>query len=240
MGKSIKKNFCAFPRIALVHIYRSITRIKTHNFSSVPDNTSVLLAVNHTTGIDPIILLVALKHKIYFLADADNFKNRFLKFFMRNITNSLPLYPQHPGKNPSTLKEMIDIMKNEKALFGYFPEGRRHNINGFGKMYKGAAYFCQKLGIPLLPVYIHNHLKGPPRESFLGKFRTLEGLIAITINMFRKIYVFIGTPIYPKIIEMEKKASKNQKSFSKFYRKEIDRVFDLMVEQFIFMRSKAV
>jgi 1-acyl-sn-glycerol-3-phosphate acyltransferase len=239
MVENALENFYAFPRIALVQIYRLITRVKTYNLSRIPDNSTVLLAVNHTSGIDPIILLVGLKRKIYFIADSDNFKNRFSVFFMRKVANSIPLYQDQLRKNPSTLKEMINIKNRGKTLFGYFPEGRRHSVKGFGKMHKGAAYFSYKLDIPLLPVYIHNHLKGPPRESLLGKVRALEGLIAITINIFRKINIFVGEPIYPERIEPEKSKYKNRELRSKSFREEIDRIFVLMVEQFIYLKSQA-
>ncbi len=240
MASEVLKKFYAFPRNALVRIYRMVTRIRPHNLVNIPENTSVLLAVNHTTGIDPIILLVALKKEIYFIADADNFKNGVSEFFMRKITNSIPIYQDRHNKNPATLKEMICIRNRENAIFGYFPEGRRHRTSSFNKLYRGAAYFSYKLDIPLLPVYIHKHLKGPSRESFLGRSRILEGLIAITINISRKINVFVGKPVYPFKDQSEAKIPGDRSHIQPapyYYRAKINRIHKEMIGQFESLRQ---
>jgi len=83
--------FYSIPRVLFVNFYRLMVRIRVFGLKKIPLNDSAILAVNHTTGADPIILLGAIGKKIYFVASSRNFGTKFTDFFMRKFTNSLPI-----------------------------------------------------------------------------------------------------------------------------------------------------
>jgi 1-acyl-sn-glycerol-3-phosphate acyltransferase len=97
------------------------------------------------------------------------------------------------------LKKIFNISQNEIISFGIFPEGDLHKKGGFGKFNKGAAYISYKLGWPIVPVYIHNMVKDPDTDSFIGRNEWAEGITSMIINIGRRINVVVGNPIWPTI-----------------------------------------
>ncbi len=196
--KKIREFFYSIPKILFINFYRMLIRIHVFNSKNIPEDKPAILAINHTTGADPIIILSALKKKIYFIADSENFKYRFANFFMRNFTSSIPIFKKQFVKNINSFKELFLLpKKNQNIFYGIFPEGKLNKGKKTYKFQKGAAYLSYKTKLPIIPVYIHNILKGPSKKRWLGKNRTIEGIIGLIINTFRKINIFIGEPIDP-------------------------------------------
>ena len=187
----------SIPRVLFINFFKLFVRIRVYNLKNIPEGKSAILAINHTGGVDPIVLLGAVGKKIYFIASAKNFSTRFTAFFMRKFTNSLPIYKEGTMKNSSTFKEIFLISKKDKVLFGIFPEGKLNKKGKLEQFHKGAAYLSYKTKLPIIPVYIHNLRKGVPAESFIARSNVAEGIISIISNFFHKINVFVGDPINP-------------------------------------------
>jgi 1-acyl-sn-glycerol-3-phosphate acyltransferase len=189
--------FYSIPRVLFIKFYRLLVRIRVFGIKKVPLNHSAILAVNHATGADPIILLGAIGKKIYFVASSRNFGTKFTDFFMRKFTNSIPIFKDRFTKNSSTFKELFSIAKKGNALFGIFPEGKLNKGGKLEPFHRGAAYLSFKTSIPIIPVYIHNIKKGVNPKSFIARSNVAEGIISIIANTFNRINVFIGDPIKP-------------------------------------------
>ncbi len=188
----------SIPRVLFINFYRLfVVKIKVHYAGKLPENKSAIFAFNHTTGADPIIVLGALRKKIYFVADAARFKNRFSAFFMKNFTNSIPVFKEEFSKNLGSFKKLFSKTKSKKVFFGIFPEGQLRKDGKFGKFHGGAAYLSFKTRLPIIPVYIHNNRKGLDLNSKLGAKPVWEGIFALIANTFSRINVFIGDPIDP-------------------------------------------
>jgi 1-acyl-sn-glycerol-3-phosphate acyltransferase len=186
------------PRFLFINFYRlCIVRINVINKKEIAGKNSAIFTFNHTTGADPIIVLGALRKKIYFIADSDRFKTKFTDFFFRKFTNSIPVFKKEFLKNINSFRELFLIAKEKKIFFGIFPEGSLNKNNMFGKFHNGAAYLSYKTKLPIIPVYIHNIHKGPAPDSKFGKNPVMEGIYSLFSNTFRKIHVFIGEPIDP-------------------------------------------
>ncbi len=196
--------FYSIPRVLFINFFKLFVRIRVFNLENIPEDQSAILAINHTTGADPIVLLGAVSKKIYFIASANNFGTRFTAFFMRRFTNSFPIYKDGNIRNLSTFRELILISKKDKALFGIFPEGKLNKKGKLEPLHKGAAYLSFKTKLPIIPVYIHNLRRGLRSGSFLARSNVVEGIVSIIANTFHKINVFVGDPINPtaeKIVE---------------------------------------
>lgn len=230
--------FYSLPRILFINFYRIfVVRIKVFNKGRIPDNKSLIFAFNHTTGVDPIIVLGALRKKIYFLAGSDRFKNGFSAFFMRNFTNSIPIFKEEFIKNFKTFKELFSLSHRKKVFFGIFPEGHLNKNKFMDKIHNGTAYLSYKTRLPIVPVYIHNLNKGFNPDSRLGKKPVWEGVFSILFNAFRRINVFIGDPIEPmaeSILE-EFKEFKNKNA----YKEHIENINQDLSERFIDLRDEA-
>ncbi|MBU2634660.1 MAG: 1-acyl-sn-glycerol-3-phosphate acyltransferase [Nanoarchaeota archaeon] len=235
--KKILDIFYRTPIVLFINFYRLLIRIKIFNMDSIPEDKAGVFAINHPTGADPIILLAAVKKKIYFLADGENFRSTFTSFFMRKCTNSIPIFKKRFMKNIKSFKAVFSISLNKNVFLGIFPEGKLNKKDKLEKFHKGAAYLSYKTKLPIIPVYIHNVLKGPSEKRLLGRNVLTEGIIALIINIFRKIHIFIGEPINP-IAENIIKDSKNLTD-KKSYKQIVENIHKALEEEFLELKTKA-
>ncbi|MCD4668847.1 MAG: 1-acyl-sn-glycerol-3-phosphate acyltransferase [Actinomycetia bacterium] len=202
LKEKILEFFYSIPRVLFINFFKLFVRIRVFSLENIPDDRSAILAINHTTGADPIVLLGAVDKKIYFMASARNFGTRFTNFFMRRFTNSLPVFQEKPIKNTATFRELFSIAKRDNVLVGIFPEGKLNKKGKLESFHNGAAYLSFKTRLPIIPVYMHNLRKGASSKSFFARSNVAEGIISIIANTFRRINVFIGDPINPTAEEI--------------------------------------
>ena len=195
--KKISDFFYSIPGILFINFYKIFTRTRVFNTKRLPRDKSVILAINHTADADPIILLAAIKKKICFIAESENFGNRLTSFFMKKFANCVPVFKEQFSKNTKSFKELFKISKSKNVFFGIFPEGVLNKKKGFKNFQKGAAYFSYKTKLPIIPVYMHNTNRGPESEKWIWTNRITRGIISLIMNTFRKIHIFIGEPINP-------------------------------------------
>ena len=189
--------FYSIPRILFVDFYRLFIRIRFFNKERLPKNKSAIFAINHSTDADPIIILSALKKKIYFFAENENFENWLTNFFMRKFANCIPVFKSQFSKNVKSFKELFYLSNKKNVFFGIYPEGMVNKKAYFKQFRKGAAYFSYKTKLPIIPIYLHNTNRGPDSKRWIWTNRITRGISSIIANTFRRINVFIGEPIDP-------------------------------------------
>lgn len=193
----ISNFFYSIPRILFIDFYRLFIRIRFFNKERLPKNKSAILAINHSTDADPIIILSALKKKIYFFAENENFENWLTNFFMRKFANCIPIFKSQFSKNVKSFKELFYLSNKKNVFFGIYPEGMVNKKANFKQFRKGAAYFSYKTKLPIIPIYLHNTNRGPDSKRWIWANRITRGIISIIANTFRRINIFIGEPIDP-------------------------------------------
>ena len=194
--KKIKDFFYAIPRIIVVNLYNLIIRLKVFNYSRIPVNEPVIFAINHVTGADPIILMAALRKKLVFFAISNDFKTKFTNFFFRKVGNAVPVFQENFFKNFGSFKELISIKGKKGINFAVFPEGKLNKTDIYDGFKKGAAYFAYKTKLKIIPVYMQG-IRGLKAGTKLERNEVTEGIMALMLNLFRKINIFVGNPIDP-------------------------------------------
>jgi len=239
-GNFIKKLtdfFYSIPIVLFINFYKLFTRTRVFNTRRLPGNKSVILAINHTADADPIILLAAIKKRVCFIAESENFGNWFTSFFMRKFANCIPVFKQQFSKNIKSFKELFRISEGRNVFFGIFPEGMLNKKKGFIKFHKGAAYFSYKTRLPIIPVYMHNMNRGSESKKWLLNNRVTRGMISLIMNTFRKIHIFIGEPIDP----IAENIIKEFKDFTEpaAYKNIINNINDALEKEFLELASEA-
>ena len=235
--KKISDFFYSVPTILFINFYKLFTRTRVFNTKRLPKGKSVILAINHTADADPIILLAAIKRKICFVAESENFGNWLTSFFMRKFANCVPVFKEQFLKNVKSFKELFHISKNKNVFFGIFPEGVLNKKNGFKQFRKGAAYLSYKTKLPIIPIYMHNTNRGPDSKKWIWINRITRGILSLIINTFRKIHIFIGEPINP----MAENIIEDFKDFTYpgTYKKIINNINEALEKEFLELESEA-
>jgi len=164
-------------------------RIEYNGVEKIPETGALIIAGNHSSYLDGIILGAMSKRSIHFMAKKELFKNKFLASFFRTL-KAFPVDREKPSK--SSISMALKILKNRNIL-GIFPEGTRYT-ESLGKPFYGVGFFSIKSGTPILPVAIH----GPSKIAPKGKY----------IPRFSKIRVTVGDLILPPKV-YDKKSEKN-------------------------------
>lgn len=139
---------------------------------NIPKGACVI-ASNHRSNLDAILLAVHTFEKKYYLAKKELFSNKFKSFIFSGIGG---IKVDRQANDVGAIKEALKVLKNNKKLVVY-PEGTRTNNENdeLGEMKNGVSMFAIKGKVPIVPMYIAKKPKAFRRNKvFIGKPFTLE------------------------------------------------------------------
>ena len=102
-------------------IIRALARVKATGSEHIPGSGATILAANHLSHVDPIIVIASSRRKVHYLAKDAHFKNFYLRMFM-NLTGQIETRREEGGDD--ALASAADVLVADAAL-GIFPEGTR-------------------------------------------------------------------------------------------------------------------
>jgi len=128
---------------------------------NVPATGGVLLATNHQSFIDPVLVGVMLYRPVSYLARSTLFANKYFGWLIR----SLHAFPVRRGEGDvGAIKETIRRLKEGHAL-NIFPEGSRSEDSEIGPIKSGIALVIRRAGVPVVPVAIDGSFDAWPKGS---------------------------------------------------------------------------
>jgi len=111
----------SFIRFIFSPIIRGLMRIKGTGLNNIPNSGPTILAANHLSHVDPILVIAKSRRKVHYLAKDGHFKNFWLRQFMK-MTGQIETHREAGGDQ--ALSAAADVLSSNKAL-GIFPEGTR-------------------------------------------------------------------------------------------------------------------
>lgn len=118
-----------------------------------------LLVGNHRSAMDPILEMGALrKYNPGFIAKQELFKIPVIGRVMHK-SFCLPLDRENSRKDARTVLKAIKLLKEQTAVIGIYPEGRRNEGEGLLPFKNGAFKIAQKSGSPIVVAVIRNSEK---------------------------------------------------------------------------------
>jgi len=170
--------FYIIAKFIFLIIFKFFFRLKVTGQENIPQDGPFIIAANHSSLLDPVILGISIKPKIIFVAAAYLFEIGWLGYLLRKA-NSIPVQRENDIK---AIKQSLKILRQGRVL-GIFPEGGIDRQKNNLPVRAGAAYLATKAGAPIVPVRIKGADKALPRGA---KF----------IRSLNKIEVEIKKPIY--------------------------------------------
>lgn len=129
-------------------------KIKVKGMENIPDEGAVI-ASNHVSNFDALVLVTTHKKKITFLSKAELFESFWGKWFFTN-TGMIPV--KRGAADVSAVKKSIQILK-EGGLLGIFVEGTRIKGEESSQAKSGVAMLSTKAKKPVVPVFIKGNYK---------------------------------------------------------------------------------
>jgi 1-acyl-sn-glycerol-3-phosphate acyltransferase len=167
----------SFLRFNIILILKLFFRFEVKGRQNVPKKEGFILASNHLSILDPMVLGAACPRKLNFMAKHELFKNPlFARFIM-----SVGAFPLKRGEaDRSALKEGIRRLKNGAAVV-LFPQGSRI-VEDNATVQPGVAFLAFNAGVPIIPAFIKGTESAMPRGARFIRHR--------------KISVSFGEPIF--------------------------------------------
>ena len=134
-----------------------------HNTAKIPRQGGVILASNHISNLDPVLLGICSVRRLDFMAKIELFKGA-LGYFL----TKLGAFPIKRGESDSgALRESLKRLKNGKVVL-IFVEGTRRIGNEPIKAQAGVGFLAMKSGVPIVPVYVQgtNGVMAPGTKFF--------------------------------------------------------------------------
>ena len=176
-------------------IIRPVVKVLTNIFlhptyvglSNIPKDGSIVLAGNHTSILDPLLLVSSTKRSIHFLA-----KDELWKGFKKIIFSNLGLIPvNRREKDTFALKEAVKYLEDGKVI-GIFPEGTTNKKDGLLPFKVGAVKMAYDTNTRIVPFAIK------------GQY-----------GLFKKVSISFGKPISIKSNDFKEESMHLRKIITK-------------------------
>ena len=135
---------------ALAALPRRYFRFRVEGAEHMPTTGPCIVAANHTSYIDPIVLWMACPRHVRFIVDRAQYL-RPLIHGMATRTGAIPV--DNDPRDLGSLRQALLALKQGAAL-GIFPEGGRSDDGDLKPAKPGAALLALRAGVPLIPAGI--------------------------------------------------------------------------------------
>jgi 1-acyl-sn-glycerol-3-phosphate acyltransferase len=175
-------------RVAVGLVFRVVWRPVVEGSERVPADGPVIVASNHLSFIDSIVLPLAVPHRrVTFLAKSDYFEGGGLlglprRVFFRTM-GAVPVRRGEQGEAQAALETALEVLGRGWAV-GVYPEGTRSRD---GRLYRGRTgigWLALAAGAPVVPV----GLRGTDHVQPVGA----------RFPRVRRVTVRFGDPIDPR------------------------------------------
>jgi len=130
-------------------VVRVLYRVSYSGGEKVPRSGAVLICANHLGWWDPIILAIACRRRVYFMAKAELWDNLILRVLLP-LVGAFPVRRGTPDRR--SLTRALELLDAGQVV-GIFPEGSREPSGVFRRAEPGVGLLVLKAGVPVVPGY---------------------------------------------------------------------------------------
>jgi len=169
-------------------------RLKVEGREYLPSQGGFILACNHVSYLDPIVLGSGCLRSVHFMARDTLFNNRFLAFWMSSV-GVIPV--RRNTVDFSALKNSLRIARSGEGL-AIFPEGTRRTVDkAFINPEPGVGFLADKANVPVIPAFVSGTYEAMPK----GTRKKINFGRKIVLRFGKEIHIERGKP-YQEIANM--------------------------------------
>ncbi len=134
-------------RYPVMGLYKLFYNFHIEGTENIPHDKPIILASNHRSYADPVILTMPMKLPVSYMAKEELFRNKLFGWFIRK----LGAFPVKRGAGDmSVIDDSIAVLNSGRHLV-IFPEGTRSKDGKVGKGKSGVALIAAKSGADVVP-----------------------------------------------------------------------------------------
>ncbi|MGH3351940.1 MAG: lysophospholipid acyltransferase family protein [Nocardioides sp.] len=176
-------------------LLRTILRPTVTGAENVPRTGGVILASNHLSFADSIVIPSVSPRRVHFLAKSDYFTGTGIKGAAQKAwfegMGMLPVDRDDPQAALGSLEVALEVL-GEGEAFGIYPEGTRSRD---GRLYRGrtgVAHLALTAGVPVVPVGLRGTAELQPVGSNLPRLAKISVAFGQPIEVAGR---FDGVPL---------------------------------------------
>ena len=141
-------------------------RLKTHGREHVPREGAAILAANHASFLDPILIGICARRPVRFLVANDFYRDPRLHTVLRWL-GAIPV-----GGDAGLIRSFRHIGEviRRGGLLGIFPEGGITRDGAMRPFRAGASVLALRTGVPLVPIHVGGTFEALPRDAKWPRF----------------------------------------------------------------------
>jgi 1-acyl-sn-glycerol-3-phosphate acyltransferase len=140
--------------------------VRTLRRRHVPRRGGVIIACNHQSYLDPVLVGLGLSRQINYLARRSLFRHwRAFSWLMLSL-NAIPV--RHDGSDVAAFRESVRRLRAGEVLL-VFPEGTRTPDGEVGRLLPGVWNMAHRARVPVVPAVIDGAFEAWPRSARLPR-----------------------------------------------------------------------
>ncbi|OQX86992.1 MAG: hypothetical protein B6D55_04585 [Candidatus Omnitrophica bacterium 4484_70.2] len=120
-----------------IFLFKIFFKIEVKGKEKIPKKGRFILASNHTSVLDPVVLGVACPRRLYFLAKEELFENKLFSLLIKTL-GAIPL--KRGSSDLKAIKKALTLLAKEKPVV-IFPQGTRGR---FDEVKKGVGFLAKR------------------------------------------------------------------------------------------------
>ena len=162
---------------------RGLVRLQVENPENLPTEGPAIVAANHVSFFDSVLLMFALPRPVSVLGKAEYTDRRITNWLFCGA-GMIPIERANPGDLNRAFLQVGEVLDRGEVV-GVFPEGTRTRDGMLHRGHSGAAHLALTTGAPLVPVGIIGTDQILPTGARL-------------VRPFRRATISVGEPIRAK------------------------------------------
>ncbi|MFW3170139.1 lysophospholipid acyltransferase family protein [Geodermatophilus sp. CPCC 206100] len=155
-------------RFLLRPLFRIVLRMHVAGRQNVPATGPVILASNHLSFIDSMVIPLSAPRRVHYLAKAEYFTGRgiggWLTKTLFTALGAMPVERQTHRAAQEALDTALGVLRQDEG-FGIYPEGTRSRDGRLARGKTGVAWLALTADCPVVPVAVAGTDRVQPVDS---------------------------------------------------------------------------
>lgn len=171
-------------RPTLAQLFLIFFRVRLVDGDRIPPGGAIL-AGNHLSYLDPILLWCAAPRPVHFMAKQELWNIKLLGWILDHLW-AFPV--NRDGADREAISTATDLLQQSEPV-GMFPEGTRQTADSaeLGAAHNGVSFIAMRAGVPVVPLGFSGTDKAWPKGKKLPRRAPVT--------------ICVGEPVYPEQFE---------------------------------------
>jgi 1-acyl-sn-glycerol-3-phosphate acyltransferase len=147
-------------------VFRVLFSVEHHGLENIPQEGPLIVAGNHPSYLDPVLVGLPIERPIRFMAWDALFRIPIFGQLIRAV-GAFPV-DIRKGKGESAFREAVRVLNEGHALV-IFPEGQRSEQAAMGELRTGVARLAIETGAAIVPTTIGGASRAWPKSKLLPR-----------------------------------------------------------------------